>query len=236
MKRSRMRTNAGRRVATKGLFLVLPLMLGLTLGSCGETGGDAAPSEAATPTALPAGYALRLDRQNRDRANFVATVDDDGTLSVQTGPAGILYRPDDVIEADGYTLRGRFTEMNAPMEHREGFGLFIGGQGLGDADQRYLYFLVRGDGRYLIKQRRGDATRDLSEGWQPSDAVRAPTTGDSDVSNELSIVVEGAEIRFSCNGEEVASLPVGDVSSLGVVGVRVNHNLQVRIEDFDLAR
>jgi hypothetical protein len=56
------------------------------------------------------------------------------------------------------------------------------------------------------------------------------------VSNELSIVVEGAEIRFSCNGEEVASLPVGDVSSLGVVGVRVNHNLQVRIEDFDLAR
>ena len=231
MTRSRLNQDVGHRIVTR----VMPLIVGLAVVSCGDPGPGAGSSDEAVSTHLPAGYALRLDRPNRDRTDFVATVDD-GNLTVRTGPAGILYRPFDVIEADRFTLRGRFTEISAPMGHREGFGLFIGGQNLGAAGQRYIYFLVRGDGRYLIKERHGSSTQELSQGWQPSDAVRVPTTQDGDVSNELAIAVDGRQLRLSCNGEPIADLPIGDLSTQGVVGVRVNHNLQVGIEDFGVER
>ena len=146
--------------------------------------------------------------------DFVATFNDDG-LQVQTGPAGLLYRPDQVVDAGSYALRARFTEINAPRGHREGFGLFIGGQDLEGPNQRYTYFLVRADGRYLIKQRDGTSTRETSNGWQSSEAVQAATMEDADVTNELAIAVDGERLRFSCNGALVADMPIGDLSAQG---------------------
>lgn len=202
-------------------------------------GGSAPPGEGSTdggPTDhLPAGYALRLDRSNRDRANFNATLEE-GRLRVDTGPAGILYRPDEVVEGAGYTVRARFTEVGAPMGHREGFGLFIGGQELGGPSQRYIYFLVRGDGRFLVKQRDGDATTELSSGWQTAGAVRVPGSDGGEVTNELAIETDAGGLRLSCNGETVADVTLDATWLDGVVGFRVNHNLSVRIEDFDIER
>ena len=226
-KRFRLNWRAGNRVVTR----VVLLAVGLAVGSCGDSGASGGPPAVPSAAHLPAGYGLRLDRQNRDPADFVATVND-GDLQVQTGPAGIVYRLDQVVDAGSYTVRARFTEISAPMGHREGFGLFIGGQDLEGADQRYIYFLVRGDGRYLIKQRDGASTREMSNGWQPSDAVRVATMEDGDVTNELAIAVDGERLRFTCNGESVAETSIGDMSAQGVVGVRVNHNLRVRIQDF----
>jgi hypothetical protein len=50
-------------------------------------------------------------------------------------------------------------ERSAPADHREGYGLFVGGRNLQRPDQPYTYFLVRGTGDYLIKRprRRGHA-------------------------------------------------------------------------------
>jgi len=205
----------------------------VTVGAC--SGAPTPGPEEGTPATLsplPAGYALRLDRQNRDRADFVVSASGDGgDLLVRTGPAGILYRPARTVDAGDYTLRGRFTEIDPPLGHREGFGLFIGGDRLDGDAQRYIYFLVRGDGRYLIKERNGPLTRELSNGWQPSEAVRVPSAATGAVTNELSISVDGGRISFACNGEPVAELSLDDLTAEGVVGVRVNHNLQVRIAD-----
>lgn len=181
----------------------------------------------------PPGYALRLDRENRNPADFVAKFDN-GDLQVQTGPAGILYRLDQYVDADRFSVHAQFIELDAPIGHREGFGLFIGGQRLNEASQRYTYFLIRSDGRYLVKQRDGASTWELSDGWQPSDAIHIPATGRDDVANELAITVEGALVRFECNGESLAVLPSDDVTVRGIVGVRVNHNLHVQIADFKL--
>ena len=227
MKRCRLNWWVGNRVVTR----VMTVAVGLAVGSCGEPGASGVPPAVASSTHLPAGYALLLDRQNRDPADFVAT-STDGGLQVRTGPAGIVYRPDQVVGAGDYAVRARFTELSAPMGHREGFGLFIGGQDLEGATQRYVYFLVRGDGRYVIKQRDGASTREMSDGWQSSAAVRVATQEDGDVTNELAIAVDGARLLFSGNGEPVADLPIGDLSVHGVVGARVNHNLWVRIQGF----
>ena len=227
MKRFRLDRRVGGRVASR----VMPLVLMLAVGSCGYHGAGGDRTAVAGSAHLPAGYALRLDRHNRDPEDFIATVNDGG-LHVHTGPAGIVYRPDQVVDAGRYALRTRFTEIGAPVGHREGYGLFIGGQDLDGTNQRYTYFLVRGDGRYIIRQRDGISMREMSNGWQSSDAVRAATREGGDMTNELAIAVEGGGLRFFCNGELVADMPIGDLSAQGVAGVRVNHNLRVRIEDF----
>ena len=212
-----------------GLML---LTAGLAAGSCGGSGPSHDPALASSPH-LPDGYALRLDRPNRDPTEFVAT-SDDGVLRVRTGPAGIIYRPDQVASAARYTARARFTEVDPPIGHREGFGLFIGGQDFEDDRQRYTYFLVRGDGRYLIKRRNGASTVEITNGWELSGAVHVPSSETLDVVNELAITVDGDRVRFSCNGEPVADIAIGDLSTQGVVGVRVNHNLEVRVEDLQV--
>lgn len=210
---------------------IMLLAAGMSIVSCGSPGADRDPNEVTSSASLPPGYALRLDRQNRERANFVVTPDDDG-LQVGTGPAGILYRLDQTVDTGGYTVGARFTEIGAPVGHREGFGLFIGGQELAGDSPRYTYFLVRGDGRYLMKRRDGPTTEELSSGWQSSSAVRVPTDEERDVTNELAVSVDDGRLRFLCNGEPVADVPTDALSVQGVVGVRVNHNLRVRIQGF----
>jgi hypothetical protein len=156
---------------------------------------------------------------------------DEGGVQVHTGPAGILYRLDQMVDVARYAVRAQFTEIGAPVGHREGFGLFIGGQDLARDTQRYTYFLVRADGRYLIKQRDGVSTRELSNGWQFSEAVRVATK-DHDVVNELAIAVDGARAQFFCNGARVDAMHLVPLRAQGVVGLRVNHNLRVRIQGF----
>ena len=246
---TRLDTDVGRRVTTAGVSLVVisgtvsVMGMGVLAAGCADPASvTPATSDALLSSQLPSGYALQLDRANRDRADF-AVQDDNGDLIVETGPAGILYRPDDAdhviaaSEASRYRVRGRFTELGAPMGHREGFGVFVGGQQLGAHEgQRYIYFMVRGDGRYLVKQRDGDATSELSQGWQESDVVRVPTSEGGEVTNELAIEVDGGELHLLCNGETVADVTVDEMDTRGVVGLRVNHNLHVRIGDFGLDR
>jgi hypothetical protein len=241
-----MRQQAGvrPRVALAGMPIVLvPMMVvGFTVGGCGEDTPAATPAADAMPsTHLPAGYALQLDRANRDRTDFAVALEG-GDLVIEAGPAGILYQPDEIEQtvaaaASGrYRVHGGFTEIGAPIGHREGFGLFIGGQQLGGDQQRYVYFLVRGDGRYLVKQRDGDETRELSAGWQPSAAVQVPAAESGAVTNELVMEVADGTLRLLCNGEPVAEVMIDEGDTWGTAGVRVNHNLHVRVADFAVTR
>ena len=177
--RDRARRGGGSRtIRTSALIAVLAL----TVGSCDEGASDGLPDgapEAAPGSGPPEGYALRLDRANRSPSDFLATQREAG-LQVHTGPAGILFRPDDLVESGDYSVSARFTEIGAPMGHREGFGLFVGGSDLEGEGHRYTYFLVRGDGRFVIKRRDGRTTEELSEGWQPSELVRVAAMEDGE--------------------------------------------------------
>ncbi len=183
-------------------------------------------------TGLPAGYALRLDHDDAEAADFHVE-EGDGAVMVRTGPAGVLYNPDDVPPEGDYNVSATFTEVGAPAGHREAYGLIIGGASLDGPAQRYTYFLIRGDGRYLIKKRDGAETMNVTDGWQESDAVVAAVE-DGDVTNDLSISVRGDQAHFSVNGTEVATYPTSQLDVSGIAGVRVNHNLNVRVADFSV--
>ena len=118
--------------------------------------------------ALPPGWTARPDEGGDPSKIRFATMEPGYHLTL--GPATILYRAEDLAKGPFHTL-ATFHQTKKPR-HPEGYGLFIGGKQLEGKNQTYTYFLVREDGAYLIKQRKGDSTSEVTKGWTPSSAVK----------------------------------------------------------------
>src|SRR5256885_2829639 len=149
-------------------------------------------------------------------------------LHTTVGPAAIYWRDRDTISGN-YHVVAKMTQMKNPA-HPEAFGIFIGGKNLADSGQTYTYFLVRPiDGMYSIRRRSAYMTRPTAVvEWTASDAVtKADTSGRA--MNELSIQVQGGKAKFMVNGKEVYTADAASVDTNGVVGYRVNHNLDVHL-------
>lgn len=205
-----------------------------------ETDADA-ESDAETPAAevpetvspeMMSDWDVTLDQDDADASGFEMVTEENG-FAVRTGPAGVAWRAADFVAEGDFTASATFTEQNAPAGHREAYGIIVGGRNLADPDQQYTYFLVRGDGSYLIKRRDGDETSDLV-GWTPNDAVQGIEEEGAESPNELSVAARGDQVEFSVNGSVVETLPASEVRPWGFTGIRVNHNLDVRVEDWNV--
>ena len=147
------------------------------------------------------------------------------------GPATILYRAEDLAKGPFHTL-ATFHQMKKPR-HPEGYGLFIGGKQLEGKNQTYTCFLVREDGAYLIKQRKGDSTSEVTKGWTSSPAVKkADAQGKATNLLEIDAKQDPKKVDFRVNGQSVYSAPADRLDLTGIVGLRVNHTLDVHIEGF----
>lgn len=189
---------------------------------------QAAPARALpadTVRMLPTGFALRLDSPDASPADFRVEQSDSG-LTVTTGPAGILYPTDAAHRLSGdYSVSATVRQLE-PSQHPEAYGIFIGGRDLQGETQRYTYFLVRQDGKVLIKQRLATETPTLLP-WTETTAVRVPGSGRG--GNTLAVRVAGDAAVFLVNDTEVARIPRAQLETEGVVGYRVNHNLRVQL-------
>ena len=181
---------------------------------------------------IPAGWHVRTEpnRQTGQPAlleNVKFTSMGDG-LHTTVGPAAIYWRDRDTISGN-YHVVAKMTQMKNPA-HPEAFGIFIGGKSLADSSQTYTYFLVRPiDGMYSIRRRASYTTRPTAVvEWTASDAVtKADTSGKA--TNELSVQVQGGKAKFMVNGKEVYTGDAANLDVNGVVGYRVNHNLDVHL-------
>ena len=90
----------------------------------------------------------------------------------------------------------------------------------------YTYFLVRGDGFYIIKTRTGEDTAEVMP-WTEHAAIEVDELGTT--SNDLAIQVRGDNMIFSINGKEVHRAAKADLYHDGIYGIRLNHNLEMRI-------
>jgi len=176
---------------------------------------------------LPAGWKGRLDSGGASLAG-VKVMPMGGGLHVVSGPAGIYYRPADK-QAGEYAAAGTFTQME-PAAHPEAYGLFIGGADLDGANQKYTYFLVRQDGKYLIKRRAGSTTPTIAD-WTDSSAIRKADASGK-MSNTLAVEVARDKVHFLVNGTVVLATDAGKVDTAGIAGVRINHNLNVQVDGF----
>jgi hypothetical protein len=215
-----------------------------TLLTCGAAAGLMAQADPDRPVAgggtLPPGWHARTDG-NRPLTNVKFDSMSVGH-HVTLGPATIFWR--DADNATGsYTVEAKFWQFpsDTHRDHREGYGLFFGGSALPAAGQRYTYFLIRDDGMFLVKRRMGDSTWAVTTGWTASDAVTKRDTGatvetTNPLENTLTIRVTPTDATFLVNGKIVYKANAGDVDSKGIVGFRVNHNLNVHLGQLQITK
>jgi hypothetical protein len=179
---------------------------------------------------MPDGWKVRFD-DAAAKPDAVEVEAKDDTLTVTTGPAGIYYKPGMKAEKD-YELTAVFSQLK-PSEHAEGYGLFIAGQDLDKETQRYTYFLVRQDGRFLIKSRNGAAVKAIVD-WTAAPSMREPKGVKT--SNTLQIRATEDTVRFFINDKQVHKLTRMQAGGDGIAGVRVNHNLNVQVGKLTLKK
>jgi hypothetical protein len=172
---------------------------------------------------IPAGYVGRTDR-NAPVSGAKYTASGDG-WEVTTGPAHILYSARNQASGN-YTASATFEQLEAPA-HPEAYGIFIGGMHLDAPNIAYTYFEVRGTGELLVKLRDGVSTRDIVPWTASPDVPKQDASGKATYT--LSATVTNDAIKFSVNGKQVASVSKVGLPTDGIVGVRVNHNLHVKI-------
>ncbi|HEX2202291.1 MAG TPA: hypothetical protein VHG91_03280 [Longimicrobium sp.] len=199
----------------------------------GAQGGNHGAHHGGGAHAMPAGWQARLDREgSTDALHFMEM---SGGFHVTTGPAAVFYNPANNVTGD-FRARATFTQTKAPT-HPEAYGLVIAGKDLGAAAD-YMYFIVRGDGKYMVRHRAPNGEVHTIVDWTESPAlVKQDAAGKA--TNALAVEGGAFGVRFLANGQKVAEFLKADVPYLvtdGIVGLRVNHNLDVHVSDFAVER
>ena len=187
----------------------------------------------------PKGWRVRVDRSTSasdpDAAGNIKFVTM-GTGFHATNPQAAIYWTPANTATGNYTLKGTFV-LQKPSGHTNYYGLVFGGSDLEGPKQSYLYFMVAQDGTWLIKKREGDAeTKDVSP-KTASDAVKKPDASGKST-NALEVRVSGNKIDYVVNGTTVTSTPKTGLTAKtdGLYGIRVNHLLEVHIDNFGVSK
>lgn len=197
-------------------------------------------TKSVTGAGLPAGWMLRFDPPRSGPVPPTSAVNFRTMgpgLHLTSGPAALYYRTADRATGD-YTVSATINQ--AKSSGHEAYGLFVGGNDLQGAKQNYIYMVVHPQGgKFLINHRTSDGKPTSLVPYTETDAVHKedPTSGAA--SNTLAIRVAGGMLHFMINGTEVKTLKASDIpdfSTTGIVGLRLNHNLDVHIADFGITK
>lgn len=215
------------RLATPLILLAFPALLAAQQGH-----DDHAPARKIEHGgALPPGWAARVDEGTQAQVELAAMAPG---WHATTATSTIMYRAQD--QASGsYEVTSKLHLFPEGPGHREAFGIFIGGKDLQGANERYTYFLIRGDGTYKVKRRAGASATDVTKDWIANPAI-VKSNGKDPVANVLSIAVARDKVSFRVNGTEVYSAPAASVDTDGIVGLRINHNLSIHVESLVVSK
>jgi len=194
-------------------------------------------SIAAVAAQSPAGWKVRADRS-------ASATDPDGAGTIKFTAAGkgfhavnpqaaVYWNPANSAKGN-YTLKGTFT-LNEPSGHTNYYGLVFGGSDLDGPKQAYTYFLVAQDGTFLVKKRIGDDKTDDVVAKTPNAAIKKPDASGKST-NLLEVRVAADKVDYVVNGTVVGSSPKTGLATDGVWGIRVNHLLNVNVEDIGVGK
>jgi hypothetical protein len=184
----------------------------------------------------PAGWKVRVDRSQDAR-------DPDDTpdlmfmgmgkgFHVKGGPAGTFWNPANTATGN-YTAKATF-QLVQPSNHTNYYGLIFGGSDLGGAGQAYTYFVIAQNGTFLIRSRNGEQVQNV-QARMNSAAIRQPDASGKST-NALEVRVAGDTVSYVVNGTVVHTQPKSAVKTDGQAGFRVNHMLEVVVEDFAVTK
>lgn len=172
-------------------------------------------------------WSVRLDEATDVSAPGRITPLPRGGVEVQAGPNATLWRRD--AGATGtYRLSARVTQRNTGL-HAHGAGLVFGGRDVDGENQTYTYFLVTGDGTFLVKTRDATSTAILVP-WSEHSAVNRESA-EATATNDLVVDVGAETTRFLVNDKEVHRAPTSTLKTDGLYGCRLVHDLHVKFEN-----
>lgn len=185
----------------------------------------------------PEGWRVRIDRSQSatdpdDNPNLKFMTMGKG-MHVTGGPAGTFWNPKNTASGN-FTAAATFNLVK-PSGHTNYYGLVFGGADIEGASQNYLYFLVAQDGSYVVAHRAGAEVHYIQRGVH--DSIRKPGENGRS-SNALEVRVAGDTISYVVNGTVVHTTPKSGMTAKtdGLVGIRVNHLLDVHIDGFEIRR
>jgi hypothetical protein len=225
------------------LALALAMLIAPVIGAQGQ---DAARTVSGGGISVP-GWTGKIDA-NEEKAgqalNNAKLSGDAKLLQVTTGPAVVYWNPANKA-AGNYTVKATFTEpkyMNV-NDHPHPYGIFIGGNDMGTADQSYMYcaaygngnFIVRGFGPvpFMMNGRRGEANA----------AVNKAAGQNEPVTQEIALTVKGDRVECAINGTVVAGydkaalVAAGKLKSTdGLYGIRFAHNTEGTVKGLTMTK
>jgi hypothetical protein len=211
-------------------FLSFALLLA---AACGDRPQDQAaaapprPADSPAAVAQPARPATPAWHANPDTG---VTLSAGEATTITTGPHTVLW-PEGASElSPPYTVRASLRKTAGRLH--EGYGLVFGGTGLDgpEAEQRYSYFLLRGDGSYLIKRRDGAQTPVVRDWTRHPDIIR--DSNGAGRPNDLEVRVGADSVTFLVNGGPVATVAASELAVRGIAGLRIAHDVVVEAQGF----
>jgi hypothetical protein len=183
----------------------------------------------------PQGWKVRVDRsqnaQDPDNTPNLVFKPMGKGHHVKGGPAGTFWNG--ATATGNYTLKATFN-LQEPSNHTNYYGLIFGGSDLDTASQAYAYFVVAQNGMFQVRQRQGENVTDVVR-RATNAAVRQPGA-DGKSTNVLEVRVNGDTVSYVVNGTVVHTGPKGGLKTDGLVGVRVNHMMDVQFEGFEVGK
>lgn len=164
-------------------------------------------------------------------------------MQVTTGPAVTYWNPANKASGD-YTVKATFNEpkyMNL-NSHPHPYGIMIGGNDLGTAQQSFLYCAAYGNGNFIVRGFGPDAFQMNGRG-APNAAVHKAAAVGEPVTQEIVMSVKGDKVDCAINGTVVATYDKSAVvgpgklkSTDGIYGLRFAHNTEVSVTGLTMTK
>lgn len=235
--------NVACRVISYGL---LAGCVGFGLAQGPAAGGDANRVIAGGGITVP-GWQGKVDANAEKQGQGVkdAKFAPEGNgFRVTTGPAADYWNPKNVAKGD-FTVSATFNEpkfMNLNT-HPHPYGVFLGGNDMGTAQQSMLYCEAYGNGTFIMRGFGPDAFQMGGRQATENAAVHKAAGPGEPVTQTIAMTVKGDTVSCTINGAVVASYPKSEVTGAGklkttdgVVGLRSAHNTDVIVTDFKVSK
>jgi hypothetical protein len=152
---------------------------------------------------------------------------------VTTGPAVTYWSPEKALKGD-YTVKATFTEPKymSLNNHPHPYGIVIGGNDTGTANESYLYCAAYGNGNFIVRGF-GPAAFQMNGRGAPAASVHKAAGPGEPVTQEIAVSVKGDKVTCAINGavvgeyDKAAIVTTGKLKSTdGSFGLRFAHNTE----------
>lgn len=208
------------------------VLLLLAVAACGDAdqAGETAGESARAPAVAPEGWYTRADGLPHGGEELRLLADPEG-FGFESTAAGVAFREPDVRPMGPFEAQAALRLRTSEPGDDRPYGLFVGGGNLLVENASYTAFLIRSSGEYSVQRREAGEVTQLLE-WIATPVIRVPTQGSQPPMNILAVEVDGENVRFLINNEEVALLPAARVEPWGAVGIRVDEGVALTVVEW----